>query len=179
MLPPFPAPVTEWHNDTYPAIHPTRPELSQAGRTIVVSGAGSGIGREVVHAFAQAGAGIIHLLGRTKATLEETRKIVNASHSSIKVEVHVADVADDVAVTAAADKIGSWDVLVANAGYIPSPEFIAGSNAEEWWKTFEVRGFRHTTPCLELTRYRHRLMSRVATCSPKPSYRTRRVVAQL
>lgn len=69
MQPPYPAPVTEWHNDTYDAIHPQRPELSQAGKTVVVTGAGSGIGREVVNAFALAGARAIHILGRTKQTL--------------------------------------------------------------------------------------------------------------
>jgi hypothetical protein len=39
MQPPFPAPVSNWHNDTYDAISPSRPELSVAGKTIVIIGA--------------------------------------------------------------------------------------------------------------------------------------------
>jgi hypothetical protein len=66
MKPPYPAPVTEWHNDTYDAINPQRPELSQAGKIVVITGAGSGIGREIAHAFAEAGASSMHILGRTK-----------------------------------------------------------------------------------------------------------------
>ena len=139
MQPPFPAPVTEWHNDTYDAIHPTRPELSQTGKNIVITGAGSGIGREVVTAFAQAGASTIHILGRTKSTLEETKQIVEKRHSKTNIILHVADIVDESAVKVAAEKIGSWDVIVANAGDIPSPETIESSDANEWWKTFEVR----------------------------------------
>jgi NADP-dependent 3-hydroxy acid dehydrogenase YdfG len=138
MQPPYPAPVTEWHNDTYDAINPKRPELSQAGKTVVITGAGQGIGREIAGAFAEAGASNIHVLGRTKQTLEETKTIVEKSNPNTKVAVHVADVVDKVAVEKAAREIGSWDVLVANAGYIPVPNSILESDADEWWKTFEV-----------------------------------------
>jgi NADP-dependent 3-hydroxy acid dehydrogenase YdfG len=138
MQPPFPAPVTEWHNDTYDAIHPTRPELSQTGKTIVITGAGAGIGREVAAAFAQAGASIIHILGRTKVLLEETKQTVENQNPGTNVVVHAADIVDEAAVTEAAKNIGSWDIIVANAGYIPSPETIESSDTNEWWKTFEV-----------------------------------------
>ena len=138
MQPPFPAPVSEWHNDSYNAISPKRPELSQADRNIVVTGAGSGIGREVVVAFAQAGAKTIHILGRTESALKETKRIVETQYSKITVVVHVADILDDIVLKDVAKKVGTWDVIVANAGYIPSPETIESSNSDEWWKTFEV-----------------------------------------
>src|ERR1700759_2667693 len=127
MQPPFPAPVTEWHNDTYEAINPKRPELSQAGKTIVITGAGQGIGREIVDAFAQAGASAVHILGRTKQTLEETKAIVGKSYPNVNIQVHVADIVDANAVGKAAKEIGSWDVIVANAGYLPTPELIKDS----------------------------------------------------
>jgi NADP-dependent 3-hydroxy acid dehydrogenase YdfG len=138
MQPPFPAPVTEWHNDTYDAINPSRPELSQAGKNIIITGAGSGIGREIAHAFAEAGADSIHILGRTKQTLEETQALVKAKYPNAKFNVHVADILDASALDKAARKIGYWDVLVANAGYIPKPDLIEASDPDEWWKTFEV-----------------------------------------
>jgi hypothetical protein len=138
MKPPYPAPVTEWHNDTYDAISPKRPELSQDGRTIVITGAGSGIGREIAHAFAEAGAKSIHILGRTKSLLEETQALVEAKYLKAKVIVHVADILDAAALDQTARKIGSWDVLVANAGYIPKPELIETGDSDDWWKTFEV-----------------------------------------
>lgn len=139
MLPPYPAPVTEWHNDTYDDIRPTRGELSQRGKTIVITGAGQGIGREVARAFVQAEAKAIHLIGRTKQTLEETKSLLQDTTSQTNIFVHVADVVDEHAITDIARKVCAWDVLVANAGYIPTPELIEGSDTAEWWKTFEVR----------------------------------------
>lgn len=138
MKPPYPAPVTEWHNDTYDAINPKRPELSQAGKNVVITGAGSGIGQEIAHAFAEAGATSIHILGRTKQSLEETKALVEAKYPNAKIIVHVADLLDENALDQVAKKIGHWDVLVANAGYIPKPELIETSDPDEWWKTFEV-----------------------------------------
>ncbi|KAF1953536.1 hypothetical protein CC80DRAFT_551184 [Byssothecium circinans] len=54
MEPPYPCPTATWHNDTYSAIDPSKPELSQKGKTVVITGAGSGIGRETAIAFAKA-----------------------------------------------------------------------------------------------------------------------------
>jgi NADP-dependent 3-hydroxy acid dehydrogenase YdfG len=138
MQPPFPAPVTEWHQDTYDVINPTRPELSQAGKVIVVTGAGQGIGREIVDSFAQAGATTFHILGRTKKTLDETKQIVEQKYPKAKVTVHIADVVDKAALDKAAKAIGTWDVLAANAGYLPTPALIT-ENPEDWWTGFEVR----------------------------------------
>ena len=39
MQPPLPAFVATWRNDTYDAISPSRPALSQKGKTIVITGA--------------------------------------------------------------------------------------------------------------------------------------------
>lgn len=138
MQPPFPAPIPEWHNDTYDAINPSRPELSQAGKNIIITGAGSGIGREIAHAFAEAGTDSIHILGRTKQSLEETQALVEAKYPNANVIVHVADILDAAALDQAARKIGYWDVLVANAGFIPKPDLIEASDPDEWWNTFEV-----------------------------------------
>jgi len=177
MQPPYPAPVTEWHNDTYDAIDPKRPELSQAGKTIVVTGAGQGIGQEVVDAFAQAGASTIHILGRTKRTLEETKGIVEKKYSKVNITIHVADIVDTAAVKKAAGEIGAWDVLVANAGYIPSPDLIEDSDAEEWWKTFEV--------CHSYSAYQFRCLyydrstSREVTFWLALFFRTRRLAVRL
>jgi NAD(P)-dependent dehydrogenase (short-subunit alcohol dehydrogenase family) len=92
MQPPYPAPVTEWHNDTYDAINPKKSELSQAGKTIVITGAGQGIGSEVALAYAQAGASTIHVLGRTRQTLEETKAIVEQDRPKTNFIFHIVDI---------------------------------------------------------------------------------------
>jgi hypothetical protein len=39
--------TSKTHRDIYPAIDPTRPELSQAGKVVVITGASRGLGRLV------------------------------------------------------------------------------------------------------------------------------------
>ncbi|PSS10967.1 hypothetical protein M430DRAFT_61331 [Amorphotheca resinae ATCC 22711] len=136
MQPPFPAPVSNWHNDTYDAISPSRPELSVAGKTIVIIGAGSGIGRETASAFALAGASKIALLGRTESALLETKAGL-ASHSA-DVSVHAVSITDEKALKGVAAAVGTWDVLVIGAAYVASPAPVAQSSVDDWWQTFET-----------------------------------------
>jgi NADP-dependent 3-hydroxy acid dehydrogenase YdfG len=138
MEPPFPAPVTKWHNDTYDAIDPKRPELSMAGKIVVITGAGAGIGRETVRAFASAGATSIHILGRTESTLAETKEIVQKDVPGVSISLHTADVVDEIAVRKAASEVGSWDILISNAGYLPAKNPIQEVDLNDWWLGFEV-----------------------------------------
>ena len=138
MQRPFPTPVETWHNASYNAIDPQRPELSVADKVIIITGGGTGIGRETVKAFAAAGAKAIHVLGRTQASLAETRSIVEEEFPSVEVSIHVADVADVSTVEKAATVIGRWDVLVSNAGYLPKSRPIQEVDLADWWLGFEV-----------------------------------------
>ncbi|KAI1775368.1 putative NADP(+)-dependent dehydrogenase [Hypoxylon cercidicola] len=135
MQPPFPSPTPTWHNDTYPAISPQRPELSTTGKTVVITGAGSGIGRETAVAFASAKAARVVLLGRTKAALEETAKLLP---DTVPTSIFVVDVTQEKGLTEAASSIGAWDILVLNAGYVSTPAPVGSSDTHEWWQGFET-----------------------------------------
>lgn len=76
MEPFLPSMTALWRNAPYPAIDPTRPELSTniKGKTVVVTGGGAGIGARVAHAFAKAGATQIAILGRTEKTLKANKE---------------------------------------------------------------------------------------------------------
>ena len=138
MKAPQPSLTHEWHNNTYAAISPTRPALSAAHKTIIVTGAGSGIGRETVRAYATAGAARIALLGRTLTTLSETKIMVEGEFGATRVSTHVVDIVDEHKLRDVAQDVGHWDVLVLNAGLGMKPAMIAEADVNVWWRVFEV-----------------------------------------
>ncbi|TDD55216.1 SDR family NAD(P)-dependent oxidoreductase [Saccharopolyspora elongata] len=83
------------------------------GKVVVVTGAGSGIGRAVARAFAHAGARVLGV-GRRREALEETA----AGHSGIAVhsaDLRAPDIPQEV-VDVATGQWGRLDILVNNAG---------------------------------------------------------------
>lgn len=52
------------HFTPYPAISPSLPELSQKGKTVLVTGVATGIGLAIAEASAQADASTIVMVGR-------------------------------------------------------------------------------------------------------------------
>ncbi len=85
------------------------------GKTVIVTGAGKGIGRAIAIALGEAGANVL-LVARTKSDLENVMQEMDGERTSYA----VADVTDrsDIrsAVEQAAERFGSVDILVNNAG---------------------------------------------------------------
>lgn len=138
----FPSPVKTYHRDTYPAIDPTSPRLSTAGKNIVITGGGAGIGVGLAHSFAQSGASTISLLGRTEKTLIDTKTQLEKEYTKTKIYTYVADIVNKSALVTAFESIkaavGPIDVLVANAGFLPNLNPIAKVDLEDWYNGFEV-----------------------------------------
>lgn len=120
MKAPFPSPTATWHDTTYPSLSPTRPELSAKGKTILITGGGTGIGAETALYFARAGASRIALLGRRLQPLQDTKASIEKEIPSVEVFVQSTDVTKKEEVDAAFDAFGNGmgskiDVLVAGA----------------------------------------------------------------
>ncbi|RDW89014.1 hypothetical protein BP6252_01046 [Coleophoma cylindrospora] len=135
----FPTYTQTYHKESYPAISPTRPELSTAGKVVFITGGGSGIGPRIAHAFATAGSTEISILGRTASSLFDTKKEIEAAHAGTKVHTSVADILDASAVEAAFAGVEKEfgkkvDICVSNAGYLPDNETIADGDIDEWFK---------------------------------------------
>lgn len=138
----FPSYTKTFHTEAYPAIDPTRAEVSTAGKVVLITGGGSGIGPGIVHAFAKSGSTKIVIIGRTESALLSTKEAVETAHSGLTVLTFVADIVDAAAVNKAfaetKKQFGPIDILVSNAAYLPDVEPIATGNFDEFWRGMEV-----------------------------------------
>jgi 3-oxoacyl-[acyl-carrier protein] reductase len=88
-----------------------------AGRTALITGAGTGIGRAIAHAFGAAGASLM-LAGRRAEPLEAVRQEVERAGGTAHVRTADVSVQTEAAdlVKATAESLGRLDILVNNAG---------------------------------------------------------------
>lgn len=92
--------------------------LRMIGRRALVTGAGAGIGAATAFAFCREGACVL-LVDRDAGALQRTRELIAGAVPVACLETHCADVSDEAAAMAAADKAvqawGGLDTLVNNA----------------------------------------------------------------
>ncbi|KAF2766521.1 NAD(P)-binding protein [Teratosphaeria nubilosa] len=146
---PYPSLTKTWHDKPYPALDPTRPELSAKGKVVAITGGGGAIGGAIALAFAKAGAKVA-ILGRGTNLLHETRdkvekEVEGANVLCVHADISVADSLRGALGNVKKD-LGELWCLVANAGYLPELKAMAEAEEEEWWKGFEVnvKGAFHT-----------------------------------
>src|SRR5262245_48917986 len=116
--------------------------IELANQTIIVTGAGRGIGRDIALMCAEAGGHVV-LTARSAEQLEEVKaEIVKSGRGSA--EIVVADLAEKSAVEAivkaALAKSNKIDALINNAG-MNSIGNLVMSKEESWRQVFEVNVF--------------------------------------
>lgn len=135
-----------WHNTSYPAISPSRPELSAAGKIVFVTGGGTGIGLATAAAFAEAGAKAVAIFGRRvdklKSAVEEILK-ANPNGTTMVVFESVdlsKRAAVDVAFAEALKQVGGSkiDVFVSNAGILQKPGPLANYDEQAFRDGLEL-----------------------------------------
>lgn len=97
--------------------------MTLAGKRVLVTGGGTGLGRDLARGFAEAGAEVV-VAGRTSETLAATARATGARWVR-------ADVTDPASVAALFEVAGPCDVVVANAGAAHSAPF--GRVAPDDW----------------------------------------------
>lgn len=110
-----------------------------SGKVAIVTGAGSGIGRETAYAMAAEGANVV-VAGRRKPPLDETVAAIKAMHG--EAVAHLVDLEDGDA----AARLGAWtlrelgrcDILVNNAGHSSKARSIRWVGQDEWQSVFKV-----------------------------------------
>jgi NAD(P)-dependent dehydrogenase (short-subunit alcohol dehydrogenase family) len=141
-LPGFSSFTKSWHSEPYPFISPTRPELSAAGKNVVITGGGTGIGQATGIAFAQAGAKSVAIVGRRLEFLETSAKDIQAANPLTQVLFETADVTKLESISAAlnniVDKVGKIDTFIANAGMLPKAGPVHGYDEAQLRQGFEI-----------------------------------------
>lgn len=134
------------HRDVYPAINPTRPELNQAGKVILVPGGGTGVGFATARAFVRASADTVIIIGRRAdvlatavATLETEAKTTG---TNTKIISRVCDVVDFKQVEEFWEYLKKEgivvDVFIANVAKFTETKSILELGADEVWNQMEV-----------------------------------------
>jgi NADP-dependent 3-hydroxy acid dehydrogenase YdfG len=114
------------------------PTPTLSGKTAVVTGASSGIGRAIAETLGAAGAHV-HLAGRTRAAMDASRARIENAGGRATVVVHdVRDVRQVQAlVDGAVQATGRLDIMVNNAG-LSYPTPIVEADPEEWRAMLET-----------------------------------------
>ncbi|MER5427795.1 glucose 1-dehydrogenase [Streptomyces sp. NPDC002588] len=119
---------------------------SLEGKTVLITGAGQGIGRAIAVEAARQGASAVAVSDRNGVTVTETAELVRGAGAKAEAIVCDLRVRDDIEemVTRAATRFDGLDVLVNNAGVIDSAlttdrDHGVDSLSEEVWDTvYEV-----------------------------------------
>lgn len=83
--------------------------MTLAGKTVLITGGGSGVGADLARGFAEAGASVI-IAGRRMEALEMVASTAPA------IRAIPADVTDEASVKALFDRAGAVQIIIANAG---------------------------------------------------------------
>ncbi len=111
-----------------------------AGRTAIITGADSGIGKAVAIAFAREGADVLLSYLNEEADAKETAEYVK--QAGRKVILMPGDISDEThckhIVETALKEFGQVDILVNNAAYQMSHETLQEIPSDEWDFTFKT-----------------------------------------
>ena len=113
-------------------------DLHLAGKTVLITGASQGIGEGLAHAFAAEGCHL-HLTARAADKLEALRGAIQAAHP-VQVGVTAADMTQPGACERIVDEAGDVDILINNAGVIPSGALF-DIGPQQWRDGWALKGF--------------------------------------
>lgn len=104
--------------------------MSLSGKSVLITGGGTGVGADMALAFANQGARVF-ISGRTQSSLDKAA----SQHKNISTVT--ADVTDESSVKSMFDQIGPMDIVIANAGAAESAPLVK-TDLESWNRMIAV-----------------------------------------
>jgi NAD(P)-dependent dehydrogenase (short-subunit alcohol dehydrogenase family) len=134
------------HQTPYYAISSTRAELSQAGRSVLITGGGTGVGFSIAQAFIRASAATIIIVGRRAAVLNSARSRLEEEAKALGAGTKIITKPCDVISTTEVDEFWEYlreqdisvDVYVANAAKFTEVQPLLELGTEEVWNQVET-----------------------------------------
>ncbi|KAF2270896.1 NAD(P)-binding protein [Lojkania enalia] len=117
------------HSTAYPAIDPTQPSLSAAGKTVLITGGATGIGIEIARSFAAAGASTVILVARRANTLQSASEELSKKYPSTQILAYPTNITDTESVeklfksAVEASTSQAVDILITSAAYFHEQKF--------------------------------------------------------
>ncbi|KAH7136795.1 hypothetical protein B0J13DRAFT_677615 [Dactylonectria estremocensis] len=130
------------HKASYPSLSPLRPELNQAGKTVLVTGASAGIGFSIAKSFAEASASKVILTGRRGDVLERAASQLSSSFPKTEFIACVCDIgnlAESAALWSSFRTDGIFvDVLVLSAAKFQDQKTLLEVDLDAAWSLYET-----------------------------------------
>ncbi|KAI5459007.1 hypothetical protein BGZ63DRAFT_426319 [Mariannaea sp. PMI_226] len=134
------------HSTVYPTISPTRPELDQTGKTILVTGGATNIGLNITKGFIEAKAARVIIVGRRSNVLDDAKKTLEAFAASLGHDVEIitrqgdqSESEDVRKLWAELEHLGiAVDVLVLSAADFSNEKPVLGIGADAVWSSFKT-----------------------------------------
>jgi 3-oxoacyl-[acyl-carrier protein] reductase len=113
-------------------------ELLLSGKTVLVTGASKGIGKDVARAFLLEGC-MVHLVSRSLENLEAAAADIGGEDRS-RVFLHAKDMSNSESVGDLLAAVGTADILVNNAGAIPAGD-LQNIDEARWREAWDLKVF--------------------------------------
>ncbi|KKP05748.1 hypothetical protein THAR02_02122 [Trichoderma harzianum] len=132
------ASFAEIHKSPYTALANAASGNPLAGRVILITGAGRGVGEHITHQMAIAGAERIGLIGRDEPKILAARDKFAKAYTGTRFEAFTADITNEEAIHAVFESFGTPDILINNAGTFSDDGPFVEQDLKAWWTGFET-----------------------------------------
>lgn len=128
-----------YHNQPYKTLSNFVSTQPLRGKSILITGAGRGVGEHITKELAVAGALRIAIVGRNKERILAARDQFAQAYPSTTFTAFAADITDESAIKNVFQSLGFVpDILVNNAGYFADTKRFIDEDIKQWWSNFEI-----------------------------------------